>query len=65
MNSITINLSDERAQQLREIGEHFGVRPEDLVRISVEELLAKPDEAFQKATDYVLKKNKDLYDRLA
>ena len=65
MNTITINLSDERAQQLREIGERFGVRPEDLVRISVEELLAKPDEAFQKATDYVLKKNKDLYDRLA
>jgi len=65
MNTITISLSDERAQQLREIGERFGVRPEDLVRISVEELLAKPDEAFQKATDYVLKKNKDLYDRLA
>jgi len=65
MNTITINLSDERARQLREIGERFGVRPEDLVRISVEELLAKPDEAFQKATDYVLKKNKDLYDRLA
>jgi hypothetical protein len=41
------------------------VRPEDLVRISVEELLAKPDEAFKKATDYVLKKNRDLYDRLA
>jgi hypothetical protein len=65
MNTITINLSDERAQQLREIGERFGVRPEDLVRISVEELLAKPDEAFQKATDYVLKKNADLYDHLA
>ena len=65
MNTITISLSDERAQQLREIGERFGVRPEDLVRISVEELLAKPDEAFEKATNYVLKKNKDLYDRLA
>jgi predicted transcriptional regulator len=65
MNTITISLSDERAKQLREIAERFGVRPEDLVRISVEELLAKPDEAFKKATDYVLKKNRDLYDRLA
>jgi len=51
-----------RALQLREIGERFGLKPEDLVRISVEELLAKRDEAFQKGTDYVLKK-KDLAKR--
>jgi DNA-directed RNA polymerase subunit L len=35
------------------------------VRISVEELLAQPEEAFQRALDYVLEKNEELYRRLA
>lgn len=64
MSTITISLSDERLQQLKEFGERFGVRPEDLVRISVEELLTQPDETFRKAAEYVLRKNADLYERL-
>jgi len=35
------------------------------VRVSIEELLVRPDEEFEKAADYLLKKNAELYRRLA
>ena len=65
MTTITIGLPDERALRLREMAARLGVSPEDLVRVSVEELLARPDEEFERAVHYVLKKNADLYRRLA
>ncbi|MDY0040940.1 MAG: hypothetical protein RBS57_11575 [Desulforhabdus sp.] len=42
----------------------LGTTPEELVRASVEDLLGRPKE-FQEAVDYVLKKNEELYRRLA
>jgi len=38
---------------------------EDLVRVSVEDMLTQPEEEFRKAAQYVLKKNAELYKRLA
>jgi antitoxin FitA len=65
MSSITIDLAEERLLKLREIATRLGVSPEELVRMSVEELLARPEEDFQHASDYVLRKNAELYRRLA
>jgi len=65
MTAFTLTLREDRLLKLREMAERLGVPPEDLVRISVEELLKRPDEAFGSAADYVLKKNADLYRRLA
>jgi len=65
MSTVTIVLPDERLLKLQELSTHFGVTPEDLVRMSVEELLSRPDRAFQQAMGRVLKKNRDLYQRLA
>ena len=65
MSSITINLEDEQVARLGEIASRLGVSVEDLARVSIEELLAAPDEKFEQAADYVLKKNGDLYRRLA
>jgi len=64
MTTITITLPDDRLLKLREKALHCGVPPEELVRISIEELLARPEEAFRQAVDYVLKKNEELYRRL-
>lgn len=50
---------------MREKAERFRVAPEDLIRVSLEELLTRPDEAFQSAAEYVLTKNAELYRRLA
>jgi predicted transcriptional regulator len=65
MSSITIELSDERLQKLRKLAAELGVAPEELLRASVEGLLNRPDERFKKAAEYVLKKNAELYRRLA
>ncbi|MCS6847651.1 MAG: DNA-binding protein [Anaerolineae bacterium] len=65
MSTITIALSDDHLQKLQEMAIHFQVAPEELVRVSIEELLARPEEEFRKALEYVLRKNAELYRRLA
>ncbi len=65
MTTITIALPDDRLQKLRETASLLNVSPEELVRVSIEDLLAQPEDAFRRAADYVLKKNADLYNRLA
>ena len=65
MTTFTITLPDERVKKLKELAERFRVSPEELVRASLEELLTRPLDDFQQALDQVLKKNADLYKRLA
>jgi antitoxin FitA len=65
MTTITISLPDDRLKQLKETAARLRVEPEELVRASIEDLLNRPDEEFQKALAYVLKKNAELYRRLA
>jgi hypothetical protein len=65
MTTITISLPDDRLVQLKETAARFDITPEDLVRVSIEELLAHTDDAFKRAADYVLAKNTDLYRHLA
>ena len=63
--TITISLPDDRLQKLKEIAARFSVAPEELVRVSIEELLTRPEEEFRRALEYVLNKNAELYRRLA
>jgi hypothetical protein len=63
--SYTISLSEKQSQQLREIADQYPIAPEELVRASVEDLLNRPQDDFQIALEYVLKKNSELYKRLA
>ena len=65
MSSITIELQEQQMTRLHEIASRLGISIEALARVSIEELLAAPDERFEQAVDYVLKKNEDLYRRLA
>jgi predicted transcriptional regulator len=65
MSTLTITLSDDRLAKLREIASRFNIKAEDLARVSIEELLTKPEESFQQAADYILNKNAELYRRLA
>jgi predicted transcriptional regulator len=65
MTTITITLTDERLEKLKEIAMRFQVAPEELVRVSVEEPLTRPEEDFRRALDYVLNKNAELYRQLA
>ena len=65
MTTIKIELPTERLQKLQEMALKFGVTTEELVRVSVEDMLTQPAEHFRKAAQYVLKKNAELYKRLA
>jgi hypothetical protein len=65
MTTTTVVLPDERLLRLRKLAARFDVTLEDLVLLSVDELLARPDEAFQQAMRRTLEKNKELYLRLA
>ncbi len=65
MTKLTISISDDLMRQLREKASHFQVAPEDLVRLGLEDLLTRPKEDFHRALEYVLKKNAELYQRLA
>ena len=65
MATITISLTAERLERLRAVAGRLRVPPEELVRVSVEELLTRPEEDFLKALQYVLKKNSGLHERLA
>jgi antitoxin FitA len=65
MNTITINLSDEEWSKLEEKVVRLDLSVEELVRMSVEELITQPDAAFERAADYILKKNAELYERLS
>jgi antitoxin FitA len=65
MNSITIDLQQEQFVKLQSMAERLGVPLEDLARSSIEELVAKADNDFDPAAQYVLDKNSELYRRLA
>jgi predicted transcriptional regulator len=65
MASITITLPEDRLAKLREVAARLNVTPEDLARVSIEELLTRPDGAFEQAAEYVLQKNSELHRRLA
>ncbi len=65
MTAITITPPDDHLSKLKETASRLGVTPEDLVRASVEELVTRPEQAFQQIIDYVLEKNAELYRRLA
>ena len=65
MASITIDLTDDQLRELQETAARFGVPPEDLVRARIEDMLTGRESNFERLTEYVLKKNAELYQRLA
>ncbi len=65
MTNLTVSISDERFAKLKEVAGKLLITPEELVAASVEDLLARPEDSFGEAVECVLKKNTELYRRLA
>ena len=59
--SITVTLSAEQIARLKELASRYGVPLEELARAGIEDLLARPDDAFEKAVERILQKNAELY----
>lgn len=64
MTTLMIDLPEDRMLTLQERADELGLTPEALVRVSIDELLSRPDDDFQHAVSYVLQKNRDLYRQL-
>jgi hypothetical protein len=62
---LTIDLSPTQAELLRHEAERLGVAPEELARAALADLLATRDDEFKAAAERVLRKNEELYRRLA
>jgi len=65
MKTLEVQLPEQTASKLKEAAERLNVSLEQLLVLSVEEKLAQLDAEFRDSSDYVLKKNAELYDRLA
>ncbi len=65
MKTIEVQLPDQTASKLEQAAERLSVSREELLVLSVEEKLAQLDAEFRDSSEYVLKKNAELYGRLA
>jgi predicted transcriptional regulator len=65
MATITINISEEQLQKLQELAQKLGMSTEELLSASLEDLLNHRQSEFTQAASYVMRKNAELYRRLA
>ena len=62
---LTIDRSPAQAERLRREAERLGLAPEDLARAAIADLLATSGDEFRTTAERVLRKNEELYRRLA
>ncbi len=62
---VPIELPKTEADKLRAAASRLGVRPEELATAAVIDLLHREAGDFDSAAAYVLRKNRELYQRLA
>ena len=65
MTTLTLELTDEQARQWTKEAERLNMTPEQLVTQSVEERLAGRKRYMTQAIKRIIKKNEELYRRLA
>jgi hypothetical protein len=63
--NVAFDLPPGQAEKLRQAAERLGVSPSELARAAVADLLADQDDDFKRAAERVLRKNVELYRRLA
>ncbi len=63
--NVAIDLSPAEAARLQEAADRLGIPPSDLARAAVADLVANRDDDFRAAAERVLRKNQELYRRLA
>ncbi|MEO7274426.1 MAG: DNA-binding protein [Vicinamibacterales bacterium] len=63
--NVAFELPPAQAEKLQEVADRLGLSLSDLARAAVTSLLAERDDDFRTAADRVLRKNAELYRRLA
>jgi hypothetical protein len=62
---LSFDLTKTQNEKLDLTAKRLGIRPEELAKAALNDLLDQPKEDFEAATQHVLKKNKELYRRLS
>ena len=65
MTTLSIDLEEETMIRLKKLAEEAGMAPEELTAAHIEEWLVVPKHEFAEAAAFVLRKNSELYRRLA
>ena len=63
--NVAFELPPAQAEKLQEVANRLGLSPSELARAALTTLLAERDEDFSTAADRILRKNSELYRRLA
>ena len=63
--NVAFELPPSQAEKLNRLAERLGISPSDLARAALNDLLAERDDDFSAAAERVLRKNAELYRRLA
>jgi hypothetical protein len=62
---LAFELPPAQAERLRQEAARLGVAPDELAKAALVDLLAAPEDDFQRTARQVLDKNRELYRRLA
>jgi hypothetical protein len=65
MASITISLPEDKLEKINQLALEIGVSPEEFLQVFIKDWLDSSSNDFVKASEYVLAKNAELYQRLA
>jgi hypothetical protein len=63
--TLSIELDALQAQRLQDTAQRLNVSASELAKAAINDLLAKPDNDFERAASRVLEKNAELYKRLS
>ena len=62
---IVVMETGRTSERLRAVAQQLAVAPDELARAAFLDLLAQPDAEFEEVAQFVLRKNRELYDRLS
>lgn len=63
--NLNVALTESQLEALRERAKSLGISPEQLASAAVADLTNRPADDFERAAEFVLSKNAELYQRLA
>jgi hypothetical protein len=63
--TILLELDEVQSQRLRDLALALRVDANELARAAINDLVSRPADDFDRAVQYVLEKNRELYRRLA
>jgi len=65
INSLTIQIPDEKLQQLQQLAKEKGITTEEIIETKINEWLTHNSQELSEGSNYVVNKNAQLYKHLA